>query len=337
METINNITVLLINLGTPDNYTKKEVRKFLKKFLNDKRVITLPSFFRKLLVNGIIVPFRAGYSARMYKKLWTQQGSPLLYYSEKLKNALKQQFPENYTIELAMRYGNPSINSVLKKIELTDTNKLIVVPLYPHYASSTIGSSVEEVMRIVKNWESIPEIKITPPFFNNKGYISTLVNNAKKYNLEQFDHFVFSFHSLPISHIQKSHHIGNCDSEKCKESYHSNNVYCYRSQSYETARLLIKELNVKPEDCSVCFQSQINKKWLSPFANELIVDLAQKGKKKIMIFSPSFTTDCLETLIEIKEDFNKLFIKNGGEKLVLVESLNNNPLWVKSLKDIIME
>ncbi len=329
------VAVLLINLGTPQSPNRKDVRKYLTQFLNDKRIISIPWIFRTLLVNGIIIPFRTGKSTNLYQKLWTENGSPLLFYGNRAKDALQEIMPQNYTVDLAMRYGEPAVETVLKRIEKEQPEQLIVVPMYPQYASSTTGSCVEKVMQVMKSWNTITTLKIVPPFYSHQGYIDTIVNNAKQHNLEEIEHFVFSFHGLPLSHIQKIHDDSSCEKERCKDAIHQKNHYCYQAQCYETARLLAKELNIDPSKYTVTFQSRINKKWLQPFTDHVLIDLAQKGNKKVMIFSPSFVADCLETIVEIQDEYQQHFLENGGEELVLVESLNDNPRWISCLKEMI--
>ncbi len=331
------ITVLLINMGTPDSFKRKDVRKYLAQFLGDKRIISIPWLLRKILVNIIIVPFRTVKVAKLYQKLWTEKGSPLLYYGERIKQLLQETLPSNYNVELGMRYGNPSIESVMKKVEQQQPNRLIVVPLYPHYASSTIGACVEKVMQIMKKWNTIIPLKVAAPFFNHKDYIGTMVNNAKQHNLDEIEHFVFSFHGLPLSHIRKNHLKGDCESHQCKNIINEKNRFCYQAQCYETARLLAKELNITDLQYTVTFQSRINKRWLQPFTDHVLVDMARKGIKKVMVFSPSFVADCLETIIEINYELKNQFIANGGEELVLVEVLNDKPQWINCLKDIVEE
>ncbi len=328
-------TILLINMGTPDSFKLKDVCIYLSQFLGDRRIVSVVWLLRKMLVNFIIIPFRVVKVAKLYQKLWTEKGSPLLYYSERTKKLLQGIVPPNYNVELGMRYGNPSIDSVMKKIEQQQPNRLTVVPLYPQYASSTVGSCVEKVMQVMKQWNTVIPLKVTAPFFDHKDYIGAMVNNAKQHKLEEIEHFIFSFHSLPLSHIRKNHLNGNCESHQCKNRIDEKNKFCYQAQCYETARLLAKELNVIDTKYTVTFQSRINKNWLQPFTDHVLIDIARKGIKKVMIFSPSFVADCLETIVEVNYELKNLFIANGGEQFVLVEALNDKVQWINCLKDII--
>ncbi|MGZ2370701.1 ferrochelatase [Ancylomarina sp. YFZ004] len=330
-------TILLINLGTPNSPSVKDVRSYLKEFLNDKRVIDIPWLLRKFLVNLIIIPFRAKNSSKIYKALWTPEGSPLMLYGEKVKSMLQEELGNDYKVELAMRYKEPSLPSVLARIKSEMPERLIVFPMYPQYASSSTGSTIERVMELMKSWEVIPEVNIINQFFEDPDYIKIIANNALKHDLTSFDHFVFSFHGLPIRQINKVHPHRNCKTCDCdKEFKRETDYYCYKATCYENARLIAKELNIPQDKYTVAFQSRLDKDWLEPFADKLMVKLAKEGKKNIMVFSPAFVADCLETTIEIGGEFTELFKENGGEKLVLVESLNDNPDWIKTIKKIVL-
>jgi len=289
------------------------------------------------LVNLIIVPFRAKGSSKIYKKLWAKDGSPLLIYGRKVKDLLQRELDDNYQVELAMRYQQPSMNKVLEKIRKEMPEKLIILPMYPHYASSTTGSTFEKAMEIIKIWEVIPEIKFVKQFFDHDGYLNTIVDNAQKHDLNEFDHFLFSYHGLPVRQINKVHPDRNCLDCKCNEQYNrSTDYFCYRATCFETSRLLAKKLNISNDKYTVAFQSRLDKNWMKPFSDKIIEELAQNGAKKIMIFSPAFVADCLETTVEIGIEYRELFEKNGGEKLILVDSLNDHPKWIKTLKDLVI-
>ncbi len=330
-------TVLLINLGTPNSPSVKDVRSYLKEFLNDKRVIDIPWLLRKILVNLIIIPFRAKSSSKIYKELWTPEGSPLMIYGESVKKLLQEELDDNFKVELAMRYKEPSLPSVLNKIKAEMPERLIIFPMYPQYASSSTGSTIERVMELMKSWEVIPDVRIINQFFEDPDYINIIANNAKKNDLDEFEHFVFSFHGLPIRQINKVHPGKNCKTCDCHKKFNrETDYYCYKATCYENARLIAQELNIPKDKYTVAFQSRLDKDWLEPFADKLMVQLAKEGKKKIMVFSPAFVADCLETTIEIGGEFTELFTKNGGEKLVLVESLNDNPAWIKTIKKLVL-
>jgi ferrochelatase len=328
---MENKVLLIINTGTPYKPEVKEVRKFLSEFLNDKRVIDLPWLFRKLLVNLIIIPFRAPKSTILYKRLWTGNGSPLLYNLNNLVDKVQSVLKDSYKVIGVMRYGKPSLRDMLQVLKTNPPDQLVVFPLYPHYASSTSGSVIELIQNETKTWNVIPAIKIIGQFYSHPEYIKTMVNHIMKYQPGKFDYILFSYHGLPLSHIQKIHPLADCNICTCEDRLPDDGTFCYKATCYETTRLLAAELNLPSEKFSTSFQSRLTKKWLRPFTDETLGELAVSGKKKILVVAPSFVADCLETLIEIKEENLNVFKNSGGEELILVESLNYSDDWADSL------
>ena len=329
--------ILLVNLGTPDSPSVKDVRIYLREFLNDPRVIDIPAIARFFLVNFIIVPFRAPKSAKIYKELWTENGSPILFYGRSVQKKLKQALGDNFDVELAMRYQNPGLDEVLTQMEKKNYEKIIIFPLFPQYASATTGSIIEKAMKIISKWFIIPEIKIISQFYDDEGFINTIVEQAKKYNLNDYDHILFSYHGLPIKQVDKVYDDGTlCEEHNCESEINESNPYCYKATCYATTRLLVEKMNIPKEKHTVCFQSRLDKKWLEPFSDKVVIEQAKKGAKKLLVFSPAFVSDCLETTIEIGKEYQQLFEEHGGEKIQLVESLNNYPMWIEALKNIIL-
>lgn len=328
--------VLLINLGTPDSPSVRDVRSYLSQFLNDPRVIDIPWVLRKMLVNLIIVPFRAPKSAKVYKKLWTENGSPLLYISKRVTTLLQQQLPAEYDVYLAMRYKNPSIPHVLEEIRKKNYTNIIVLPLFPQYASASTGSALEEVMRVVQSWWVIPEIKLISQYYDHPDFIEAWVDRGKQYNIDEYDHVLFSYHGLPERQVDKVYNSGLCTDHDCEHEITEENKYCYKATCYATTRLLAERLNIPTEKYTVCFQSRLDKKWLEPFSDKVVEECGKKGMKKILAFSPAFTADCLETIIEIGEEYQEIFQEHGGEKVQLVESLNEHPRWIECLKSLVV-
>lgn len=329
--------VLLINLGTPDSPSVGHVRSYLSQFLNDPRVIDIPWLSRKMLVNFIIVPFRAPKSAVVYKKLWTDNGSPLLYYSEEARRLLQQSLGSGYEVHLAMRYKNPSIPSVLEDMRRKNYDDIVVVTMFPQYASASTGSALEEVMAVVKKWWVIPEIRFVSQYFDHPTYIDAFVARGRQYNLEAYDHVIFSYHGLPERQVDKVHEKGTCADYDCENQLTAENKYCYRATCYATTRRIAAKLQIPREKYTVSFQSRLNNKWLMPFSDQVVAECGKKGMKNILVFSPAFTADCLETIIEIGEEYQDIFKANGGEKVQLVESLNDHPLWVQCLRELVLQ
>ena len=331
--------ILIINLGTPDSPAVGDVRKYLREFLMDRRVIDIPFWRRFLLINLIIAPFRAPQSAKAYRELWTSKGSPLKIYGQELEKLLGQALGADFEVKLAMRYQSPSIRSVLPYFKGKGLKQLIIIPLYPQYASSSTGSTVEEVIKRIKEWEVIPEIKLIGQFFDHPLFIKSFVEIGKEHMAqEQYDHYLFSYHGLPEHQILKSSCDNYCRLGDCCSVYSSKNQHCYRAQCFETTRLLVKELGIKKEDYTISFQSRLGKRpWIKPYTDEIVKQLAGRGIKKVLTFSPAFVADCLETSVEIGSEYKSLFLEHGGERWQLVESLNVHPRWVECLKQIVLE
>ena len=332
------IGVLLINLGTPDSPSVKDVRKYLFEFLNDPRVIDIPAIARFFLVNFIIVPFRAPKSAKIYKELWTENGSPILLYGVSVQKKLQAELGDKFKVELAMRYKNPGLDDVLARMEKHNYEKIIIMPLFPQYASASSGSAIEKVMEIIRKWWIIPEIKIISQFYDDDNYLEAIVEQSKKYDINDYDHILFSYHGLPIRQVDKVYENGRlCEEHNCESEITEDNKYCYKATCYATTRLLVERLGIPEDKHTVCFQSRLDKKWLEPFSDKVVIEQAKKGAKKLLVFSPAFVADCLETTIEIGVEYQQLFEKYGGEKVQLVESLNDHPLWIKALKELTLK
>lgn len=329
-----NKVLLIVNTGTPDKPEVKDVRRFLSEFLNDKRVIDLPWLLRKILVNLIIVPFRAPKSTKLYKRLWTGDGSPLLINLNNLVTKIQSKLNGRYNVIGAMRYGTPSLIETLNSMKNNPPEELVVFPLFPHFASSTTGSVIELTAGNVKNWNVIPELRFVGQFYSRPEYLDTMAVHSIKYNPDKYDHILFSYHGLPLSHIQSIHPESDCKSCNCEERFPENGAFCYKATCYETTRLLSARLNLSDEKCSTSFQSRLTKKWLSPFTDETLIKLARSGRKRVLVIAPSFVADCLETTIEIKEEYLALFKNAGGEELILVEGLNGSDTWANALISI---
>ncbi len=332
--------VLLINLGTPDSPGVTDVRKYLTEFLNDPRVIDIPWLGRKILVNLIIVPFRAPKSAKIYKELFDKNNgqSPLLVYGEILKTHMATRFAgDNVTVELAMRYGIPSLDEVCARMEKAGYDKVIVLPLFPQYASASTGSALEKAMRLMKDWYVIPEIEYISQYWDNPGYIDTIVDQASAFNWRDYDHVLFSYHGLPVRQVDKVYEDKRCDNHNCEDEINDENRFCYKATSYATTRLIAAKMGMTEKDYTVCFQSRLDKKWLEPFSDKVVEEWGKKGAKKLLVFSPAFIADCLETTIEIGEEYQEILEEHGGEKVQLVPSLNDHPLWIDAVEQMIRE
>ena len=332
--------VLLIQLGTPNSPSVKDVRIYLREFLNDPRVIDIPWLPRKLLVNGIIVPFRAPKSAKIYKELWKfgDGVSPLMTHTESLKKLLQARFNAGEVkIEMAMRYQNPSMDVVLERMKTDLYDQIIIIPLFPQYASASTGSAVEKAMKIIQKWWVIPEIKIVSQFYDNPSFIEAIIERSKAFKLDDYDHILFSYHGLPVRQVDKVYEgeTDTCKDHPCDKEINETNKYCYKATSYATTRLIAEKLGLKESDYTVCFQSRLTKKWLEPFSDKVVAEWGKKGAKKLLVFSPAFVADCLETIIEIGGEYQEIFEEHGGHKIQLVPSTNDHPKFLDCLEELV--
>lgn len=333
--------VLLIQLGTPDSPSTSDVRTYLTEFLNDRRVIDIPWLARKILVNGIIVPFRAPKSAKIYKELWEhgKGKSPLLTHTQTVQKLVQERFnATEVTIEMAMRYQNPSMDSVLERMRKVNYDQLIILPLFPQYASASSGSAIEKAMSIISKWWVIPEVKIISQFWDKDGYIDSIVDRAKSFDWKEYDHVLFSYHGLPERQVDKVYDGSDlCSDQPCETEMNDENKFCYKATSYATTRLIAEKLQIPEDKYTVCFQSRLDKKWLTPFSDKIVEEWGKKGAKKLLVFSPAFVADCLETIIEIGGEYQEIFEENGGEKVQLVPSSNDHPRFIDCLVSLIEE
>ena len=327
--------LLIVNLGTPNKPTYFSVFKYLRQFLMDRRVININPILRFFLVNLIICPTRSFSSTKIYKKVWNKEtGSPLLHNTKKLAQKIQSKLPE-YTVEYAMRYQNPSIENVLNKLLIQNPDEIIILPLFPHYAAATTGSVYEEVSRILSKKWVVPKIKFINQFYDNDKFIDAWVEKARKFNINSYDKIIFSYHGIPNSHVDNVYENSVCNDHDCETKITEDNKFCYKATTYETTKLIASRLNINPENYLVTYQSRLTNKWLSPFTDEVLQSMANEGNKNVLVFSPSFTADCLETIIEIGDEYNELFINSGGQKLDYVESLNYSDLWSDAIISII--
>jgi protoporphyrin/coproporphyrin ferrochelatase len=331
-----NVGILLVNLGTPDSPRTSDVRSYLKEFLLDPRVVDIPTIPRNLLVRGIIAPFRAPKSAKTYKAIWSDDGSPLLVYSKRMKILLQEALGERYAVYLAMRYKNPSLSSILKEMEKEGFKRIRVIPLFPQYASATTGSVHQNVMEIVSRWQTVPNMELVNSYPDHPGLIETVAERASHFDLNNYDHYVFSFHGLPVRQLRKADFNNHCQkSPDCCKSIGPHNQMCYGAQCHLTAKKIADRLKLDPKSYTVSFQSRLGKTpWIQPYSSEVLEKLAKNGKKRILFFSPAFVADCLETIFEIGEEYKEDFLHLGGEQLVLVPSLNDHPKWIETLVDL---
>ena len=327
--------LLLVNLGTPDKPTYFSVFRYLRQFLMDGRVININPFLRFILVNFIICPTRSFSSTKVYKEVWDENtGSPLLHNTKKLSEKLTSKLQE-YDVYYAMRYQNPSIGSQIDKILKTNPDEIVVLPLFPHYASATTGSVYQEISRIISKKWVVPNIRFINQFYDNEKFIDAWIDKASKFDLNLYDKVIFSYHGIPNSHVDNVYPDSLCSDHNCEIEVTEENKFCYKATTYKTTKILASKLNLNVDNYCVTYQSRLTNKWLTPFTDDVLESLPNKGSKNVLVFSPAFTADCLETIIEIGDEYKELFIQAGGENLDYVESLNYSDLWADAIIDII--
>lgn len=327
--------ILLVNLGTPDTPTYRGLRSYLNQFLTDRRVIDLPWLFRNLLFRGIVVPIRSGKVSKLYQQLWLPEGSPLKVYGQRVAAGVQDHLGTEYQVELAMRYQNPSIEKAITRLLDANVHEIIVFPLFPQYASATTGSIMEEVMRVLRKKEQIPNLRLINSYYDNETIISIYADNARRYNLEQYDHFVFSFHGVPKRYLKKENNYCQCNTICCQKIVPANQ-FCYTAQCNATAHAIAQNLGILPQNYTIAYQSRFGpEEWIQPYTDKVLEERIHKGEKKILVFSPAFVADCLETSIEISVEYKEEFLAAGGQLLDLVPSLNDDPRWMALIAELV--
>lgn len=331
--TQKNVAVLLVNLGSPISPDKSDVGRYLKEFLMDPYIIDVPYLLRYFLVNFMIVPKRSTSSASLYRKIWTAKGSPLIVNTEKLTNKVANLL--KVPVVMAMRYGEPSIESGLKKLKKQGVDNLYVVPLYPQYAMSTTLTVNEEVERQINKHLSGVTVSTTSPFYEDEDYIRVLSASIKSQLADKaFDHLLFSYHGVPERHLRKTDPTGNhcLASENCCETPNKAHRFCYKHQCHVSTELVAQSLGLTPNQYSISFQSRLGKDpWIQPYTSDKIIQLAQSGIKKLAIVTPAFVSDCLETIEEIGMEVRKEFLQAGGDEFHRILCLNDDNDWADIL------
>jgi len=326
---------LLVNLGSPESTSVKDVKKYLDQFLMDKRVIDIPYLIRAFVVKGIILNTRPKKSAEAYKKIWWKEGSPLIVLSQRLHKKVKS--TTVIPVELAMRYGNPSIKNGIQKLTDKGVTEILLVPLYPQFAMATTETIIVLAKNIIK--KQYPGIKLThiPAFYSKEDYIEVLGNSIQKeLQNSKTDHLLFSYHGVPERHIKKSDVTkSHCKIDgSCCDTPSAAHEFCYRHQCYETTKLVASYLNLKEEFYSTSFQSRLGRDpWLQPYTDQTIDDFAKNGVKNLTVVTPAFVSDCLETLEEIGMEAQHSFKKNGGAIFKCIPCLNDDDAWVNTLSN----
>jgi ferrochelatase len=333
--------LLLVNLGTPRSPEPADVRRYLDEFLSDPRVLDMPAWRRRLILDLLILPRRPRTSGEAYAKVWTERGSPLLFHGRDLAAKVQARLGDEARVELAMRYGSPSIAEALDRFHAAGIDRIVAMPLYPQYSSAATGSSIERVLHEAGRRWNTPFVQVVPPFYDHPAYIDAFARVARPVLDEvRPERVLFSFHGLPERQIRKSDDAGEgcLRQDGCCDTIHQGNRNCYRAQCTRTARLLADRLGVPPEHRVLCFQSRLGRTpWIKPYTDVVVRDLAQAGIKRAAILSPGFVADCLETLEELGMRAAEDFRAHGGEELRLVPSLNATDAWAEAVVTLVRE
>jgi len=325
--------LLLVNLGSPSSTDTGDVRRYLNQFLMDPYVIDLPWPLRRLLVSLILIR-RPAQSAHAYSSIWWYEGSPLVVLSRRLQQVVQSHWTSG-PVELAMRYGEPSIEGALKRLAAQGAKRVTLAPLYPQFAESTVTTVVEEARRVAGRHRLGLEMAVLPPFYEQPAYLDVLAKSAQPYLQRGFDHLLLSFHGLPERHLHKADPTGaHClrGPDCCRQAQADVLDRCYRAQCLRTAEGFARRAGLGEERWSVSFQSRLGRaKWIGPYTEERLDELAAQGVKKLLVMCPAFVTDCIETLEEIGLRGREQFRAAGGEDLVLVPCLNDQPDWAAAL------
>ncbi|PQZ86595.1 MULTISPECIES: ferrochelatase [Pseudomonas] len=328
--------LLLVNLGSPKSTSVADVRSYLNQFLMDPYVIDLPWPVRRLLVSLILIK-RPEQSAHAYASIWWDEGSPLVVLSRRLQQQMTTQWTHG-PVELAMRYGEPSLETVLTRLAAQGIRKVTLAPLYPQFADSTVTTVIEEAKRVVRDKKLSVQFSTLQPFYDQPEYLDALAASVRAYVEQDYDHLLLSFHGLPERHLTKLDPTGqHCfkDADCCKNASPQVLKTCYRAQCFSVARDVAARLGLPDDKWSVAFQSRLGRaKWIEPYTEARLEALAQQGVKKLLVMCPAFVADCIETLEEIGDRGLEQFREAGGEELVLVPCLNDDPQWAKALNTL---
>ncbi len=326
--------ILLLNLGSPDSTSVPDVRRYLREFLSDERVIDIPGPIRQLVLNLFILPFRPKKSAEAYKEIWTDEGSPLIIMTYRCAELLQERL--KIPVEVGMRYGNPSTEDAIRRLKARGVQEVLAIPLYPHYAMSSYETAVAKAQDAIE--KVAPELRLTiqPPYYKDPDYIDALVDTAKPYLEDKsIDHVLFSYHGIPERHLRKSDPSGcYClNYENCCDREHPAHAVCYRHQTFATTKAFAARMGMDKGQYSVSFQSRLGRDpWLQPYTDAELERFPTQGIKHIAVICPAFVSDCLETLEEIAMEGQEDFIKAGGKQFTYIPCLNDHPRWIDVLE-----
>ncbi len=331
--------VLLLQLGTPDSTEVSDVRTYLREFLSDPRVLDMPGPARALLLYAIILPFRPRRSAEQYEKIWTEEGSPLTIHTEALTSGVQEVLGNGYRVVYGMRYQNPPIQEAVDQLIGDGCDRIVVLPLFPQYASASTGSALEKALQVIGERWNLPDLVTVGAFYDEVGYVRAVAKVARPH-LQAFqpDHVLLSYHGLPEKQVRKSDSTGEwcLATDSCCDRIGDANRFCYRAQCFATTRGVVEELGLDEGKFSTTFQSRLaGQKWIEPYTDVELPNLYESGVRRMAVITPSFTADCLETLEEIGIRLRAQWEQLGGEDFVVVPCVNAEPDWASAVADMV--
>jgi ferrochelatase len=337
----DRVGLLLVNLGTPESPKPEDVRAYLREFLSDPRVLDIAAWQRWLLLNLVILPFRPRRSGEAYEKIWTERGSPLRFHTQDLAVKVQERCGDGVAVDFAMRYGNPSLDEAFSRFRRGAVDRIVVFPLYPQYSSAATGSSIAKAAQVAYAAWNTPYVQVVPPFYAHRAFIDAALAVARPVVDEApWERVLFSFHGLPERHCVKSDDTAShcLKRDDCCERIVEANRNCYRAQCFATARALAEGLGIPEDRRIVCFQSRLGRTpWIRPYTDEVVVDLAKQGVKRVVVLSSAFVADCLETIEELGIRAADSFKAAGGEALRLVPSVNATDAWADGVVTLARE
>jgi ferrochelatase len=330
------VGALLVQLGTPASTEVADVRRYLRQFLSDPRVIDIPAVGRWLLVHAVILPFRAPRSAEAYRSIWMPEGSPLLHHTRALAAAVAERLGPGFRVEVGMRYGAPSLPEAVERLRDAGVERVVVLPLFPQYAGSSSGSALEETLRVVGAGWNVPEVRGIGPFFDDPGFVGAVAEAARPVlEATRPDHVLLSYHGLPERQIRRSDPTGRhclASADCCAAPPERVRGFCYRAQCVATSRAVADALGLAPEAWSTSFQSRLGRTpWIRPYTDEVLPELAGRGVRRLLVLCPSFVADCLETLEEIGIRARAQWAELGGEAFGLAPCVNAAPGFAEAV------
>lgn len=333
----SDTALIIVNYGTPNSASRWDVMRYLKQLLDDKHVMTMNAVGRKILVNCIIAPFRSKKSMKLYEKIYENGEMPLKKYSREFADKLQLLIGDKADVWVAMTSGYCLVNDVMDKVLENNYNKIVVAPMFPQYTESTWGKIMDDVFSALKGKFNMPPVSFLSPYYDDENYLAAMSRQISQYlpRIDDVEKIVFSYHGIPVLHTEMAHPGHSCHQLGCAETINADNKKCFFAQCHAQTRLIASRLQIPAAKCLTSFQSRFSNRWVQPFTDSVVKQLALDGIRSVAVVTPSFTVDCLETIVEIGDTLRQVFIQNGGKNFVVVPSLNSSDAWAEKFFNIV--